>query len=414
LLFGTLIAQYMGADIDKRDSQGACNMNKSISRRNFLRGGAAAAAGLAASSVVLPQAAMASTGDELCTVLDISKCIGCEACVDACREQWQDTVPDPVSPMPKPFPPRVPTQDWSKKKHVQDRLTPYNFLYVEMLSIKHKGEDVEVNLPRRCMHCVNPPCTNLCPFGAGRVEKNGIVHIDEEVCLGGAKCKKVCPWQVPQRQSGVGVYLDILPEYAGNGVMFKCHRCLPLVKEGKQPKCIEVCPEKVQSIGPRQSQIQKATALAKEKAKADGRSEGDWKEYVYGLDENGGTNTIYVSHVPVKELSEAIAADHAGRVGKGKGAGQGQGKGQGRGAGASMGANQGGQKRKAGAGGLMHLNPVANSMASEENLTWALVLAPIAGLAAGFTKLFGKKQPDVRSEKTRKNWTNVDKKDGDS
>ena len=74
-------------------------MDKAISRRNFLRGGAAAAAGLAASKVVLPQAAMASTGDELCTVLDISKCIGCEACVDGCREKWQATVPDPVEPM---------------------------------------------------------------------------------------------------------------------------------------------------------------------------------------------------------------------------------------------------------------------------------------------------------------------------
>lgn len=377
-------------------------MDKPISRRNFLKNGAAAAAGLAASSVVLPQAALASSGAELCTVLDISKCIGCEACVDACRETWQATVPDPVQPIPKPFPERVPIQDWSQKKHLQDRLTPYNFLYVDMLSVPHQGEEREVYVPRRCMHCVNPPCTNLCPFGAGRVEKNGVVHIDADVCLGGAKCKTVCPWSVPQRQSGVGVYLDILPEYAGNGVMFKCHRCLPLIKEGEEPKCIEVCPEKVQSIGPRESQIQKAIALAKQKAVADGRSQGDWREYVYGLDENGGTNTIYVFQVPVSEVAEAVRADHAERMGKGKGAG------------ANMALKKGGRKLGAGSRGLMHLEPAGNSMERAENLTLALVLAPLAGLVAGFTKFFGKKRGPVEPEKTPKNWTNIDKTDGES
>jgi formate dehydrogenase iron-sulfur subunit len=387
-------------------------MNKAISRRNFLKGGAAAAAGVAASPIILPQAAMASTGQELCTVLDISKCIGCEACVDGCRETWQSSVPDPVQPMPKPFPERVPTQDWSKRKHVQDRLTPYNFLYVEMLSVPYKGEAREVNIPRRCMHCMNPPCTNLCPFGAGRVEKNGVVHIDPDVCLGGAKCKKVCPWSVPQRQSGVGIYLDILPEYAGNGVMFKCHRCLPLVKEGKQPRCVEVCPEKVQTIGPRESQIKAATALAKEKAKADGKSEGDWKDYVYGLDENGGTNTIYVSHVPFSEIAKAIDAAHAAQKGPGKGQGKGTGQGQGIGQGSAT--VRGGRKMRAGAMGLMHMRPVANSMSNAENLTWALVLAPLAGLAAGFTKLLGRKQSDVPSGDQRKILDKLDKKDGAS
>jgi len=367
-------------------------MDKVFSRRNFLLGGAATAAGLAASKVVLPQAVGAASGQELCTVLDISKCIGCEACVDACRETWQATVPDPVQPIPRPFPQRVPIQDWSKKKDVQDRLTPYNFLYLEHLSVPHKGQEAEVHLPRRCMHCMNPPCTNLCPFGAGRVEQNGVVHIDPEVCLGGAKCKQVCPWSVPQRQSGVGVYLDILPEYAGNGVMFKCHRCLPLVKEGKLPRCLEVCPQQLQSIGPRQAQIEKATSLAKEKAVADGRGPEDWRDYVYGLTENGGTNTIYVSHVPFREIAAAIEADHAQRRGPGKGAAQGAGGGQGKGAGSGAGATKGGKGLRAGASGLMHMHPVANSMENAENLTLALVLAPLAGLAAGFTKLFGKKR----------------------
>jgi Fe-S-cluster-containing dehydrogenase component len=359
-------------------------MDKDISRRNFLRGGLAVAAGVAASPVLLPQAVQAADGSELCTVLDLSKCIGCEACVDACREQWQDTVPDPVKPMPKPVPSKVPIQDWSKRKDVSDRLTPYNFLYVEHLDVPHKGEEVELHVPRRCMHCVNPPCANLCPFGASRVEKNGVVHIDPEVCLGGAKCKSVCPWKIPQRQSGVGIYLDLMPQYAGNGVMFKCHRCLPLVEQGQQPRCVEVCPEQVQSIGPRQQMLAKAEDLAREKALADGADPERWRDYVYGLEENGGTNTIYVSPMPFSLVSQAIAAAHAQEAKPGQGQ--------------AAAAKSGGRRQRRGFAGRPPMGPVGDTMASAENFSLALVLAPLAGLAAGFTRLFGKKaKPDSQA-----------------
>ncbi|MGD9124387.1 MAG: 4Fe-4S dicluster domain-containing protein [Desulfarculaceae bacterium] len=352
-------------------------MPTDISRRNFLKGGAAVAAGVAASGLALPQAVRASSGEELCTLLDLSKCIGCEECVSACREKWQATVPDPVEPMPQPFPPRVPVEDWSGRKEVQDRLTPYNFLYVEMLDVEHKGEVQELNVPRRCMHCLNPPCANLCPFGAGRIEKNGVVWIDSEVCLGGAKCKAVCPWHIPQRQSGVGIYRHLMPEYAGNGVMFKCHRCRELLKKGETPRCIEVCPENVQSIGPRDQMVAQAIALARQKAQDDGQPQGRWRDYIYGLDENGGTNTLYVSPYPFQAVNAAIAKQHQElaqkmRSGKGKG------------------VKKGGRGLGRGLRGRPHMGPVANTMASSQNLTWALVLAPVAGLAGGLAKLFSK------------------------
>lgn len=357
-------------------------MSSQVSRRGFLKAGLAAAAGvgLSAGQAVLPQTLHAGGGEELCTVFDLGQCIGCEACVDACREQWQSSVPDPVSPIPQPFPARVPIEDWSDKKDVRDRLTPYNFLYVEHLDIEQGGKSRELHIPRRCMHCQNPPCTNLCPFGAGRVEDNGVVHIDPDICLGGAKCMQVCPWKIPQRQSGVGIYLDILPEYAGNGVMFKCHRCLPLLKEGKTPRCIEVCPNQVQSIGPRSQQIAKATALAKQMAQANGAPD-QWRSHLYGLDENGGTNTIYVSPAPFPGVNAALtklhleqaAADGPPRPGQGRGQAAKGGKGQG---------------RMLARAGRPAMGPVANSMASEENLTLALAIAPVAGLAAGLGRLF--------------------------
>ena len=96
-----------------------------ISRRSFLKGGLAAAGALASTS--LPASASSrEKGAQLATLLDISKCVGCEACVHACSEVNAGKFPEPEKPFPKMFPSRVPVMDWSDKRDVNDRLTPYN------------------------------------------------------------------------------------------------------------------------------------------------------------------------------------------------------------------------------------------------------------------------------------------------
>jgi len=197
------------------------------------------------------------------------------------------------------------------------------------------------------MHCVNPPCVKLCPWGAARKLENGISRIDSDICLGGSKCKAVCPWKIPERQTGVGIYLDILPALAGNGVMYKCDRCYDRVAEGELPACIEACPEDVQTIGPRDEIINKAHALAKEIG-----------GYIYGETENGGTNTIYVSPVPFEELNKSIE--------KGK--------------------------------GQPHLNPVKDTMGDANNLAAAMLMAPIAGAAAAAGKFYKMTQKGNQDE----------------
>ena len=312
-------------------------MGKELSRRSFLKGSLAAAAGAAASGVALPNAVKASSDKELATLIDLSKCAGCEACVEACHEANGARYPEPKKPYPKMYPPRVKTEDWSDKRDVMDRLTPYNWVYIQRATVKVDGEETEINIPRRCMHCQNPPCANLCPWGAATQEENGVVRIDDHLCLGGAKCKQVCPWHIPQRQTGVGLYLDVLPQFAGNGVMYKCDRCFDRLKEGKLPACIEVCPEQAQIIGSRDEIVAEAHRRAKE-----------MNGYIYGEKENGGTNTIYVSPVPFEELNKAVE----------KGPGK------------------------------PHLKGVANSMEDENNLTKALFIAPVAAVAAGVGKFW--------------------------
>lgn len=92
-----------------------------LTRRSFFATGMALAAGS-----VLPRAAEARPG-ELATLLDVSKCIACEACVAACRETNGHKV-SPARPFPKMYPAKVKAADWSDKQDVDDRLTPYNWL----------------------------------------------------------------------------------------------------------------------------------------------------------------------------------------------------------------------------------------------------------------------------------------------
>ncbi|MFP4445827.1 MAG: 4Fe-4S dicluster domain-containing protein [Desulfosudaceae bacterium] len=276
-------------------------MSSLFSRRSFLKAGLVTAGTAAAAGTGLATAARAAVPEtELCTLLDLSKCIGCQECVYACRDFNAHKFPEPQPseslPTMRPAE-RVRIADWSspEKRAITDRLTPYNWLYIQYARGEYQGRPFELNIPRRCMHCRNAPCSKLCPFGSAHQLTNGIVLIHPDICMGGAKCKMVCPWHIPERQSGVGLHLDLLPQYAGNGVMYKCDRCYDRVAEGKLPACIEVCPMDVQQIGPRKEMIAKAQALAKE---TDG--------FLYGLEENGGTNTIYVSPVPFEVLNQSI------------------------------------------------------------------------------------------------------------
>jgi formate dehydrogenase iron-sulfur subunit len=312
-------------------------MSNTLSRRSFIKAGLITAGAVAAAGVPRLSAAEAN-GAELCTLLDLQQCIACGACVAACREVNEAKFPAPEGPMPDMIPRnKVKIADWSsaEKRAVDDRLTPYNWLFIQSAAGEYNGEAFEINIPRRCMHCRNAPCSNLCPFGAAFTQGNGIVRIHPQVCMGGAKCKAVCPWNIPERQSGVGLHLDLLPQYAGNGVMYKCDRCYQRLKKGKLPACIEVCPEAVQQIGPRREIVEKARLLAQE---MDG--------FIYGEVENGGTNTIYVSPVPFDVLNQAIDAGP----------------------------------------GSPHLAPVRDVMASANQMALALAIAPVAGVAGAMAR----------------------------
>lgn len=323
----------------------------SLTRRNFLVG-AASAAGLSAMNLKAANAAgqpgdTAGRAAEYATLLDIEKCIGCGQCVEGCHERNGYRFPEVKKPLPVMFPPGTKDEDWSARRDVDDRLTPYNWLYIESVTVQKNGAPLELHIPRRCLHCTNPPCANLCPWGAAsRQPDTGTVSIDSQTCLGGAKCRTVCPWHIPQRQSGVGLYLDLMPRFAGNGVMYKCDRCADSFAHGQLPACVEVCPQQVQTIGPRHEILAQAQQLAQKRG-----------AYLYGVTENGGTNTFYLSPVPFSEIA---------------------------------------RQTKPGPG-RPTMGPVADSMAQAGNLTRMLVAAPLVGVAGAMVNVARKGQPQPRS-----------------
>lgn len=274
-------------------------MENGISRRGMFKLSAGLLAGATGLAALPKQLLAAPLEGKLATLIDLSLCDGCAdrsqpACVSSCKQTKNPTIPQVVDPIPSPFPTNI-IEDWSKKQEVADRLTPYNRIFVQKALVTVNGQEKNISIPRRCMHCDNPACATICPFSANTKDANGAVVIDQDLCFGGAKCKTVCPWQIPQRQSGVGIYLRVAKNFMGNGVMYKCDLCVDRLKEGKSPACMEACPKKAMIIGPREQIV----AEAEKRAAAMGG-------HIFGKQENGGTSTLYVSPVPFKELEQKL------------------------------------------------------------------------------------------------------------
>ncbi len=234
------------------------------------------------------------------TLIDLTRCDGCKdepipRCVKACREENSHRFPEPQKPI-QPYWPRKNYEDWSERRDKIDTLTPYNWLFIQKVEVEGKT----LFIPRRCMHCDSPPCVKGCPFGALSKQPEGNTVIDHSICFGGAKCRDLCPWHIPQRQAGVGIYLKLMPKLAGGGVMYKCDLCDGRIKRGEEPACVVACRERLKDgavyrFGPREE----IYTEARRRAEMEGL-------YIYGDTQNGGTSTLYLSAVPFEKIEAKL------------------------------------------------------------------------------------------------------------
>lgn len=137
-------------------------------------------------------------------VMDTRKCVGCNACVLACKTE---------NGVPLGF-----TRDWV---NTEVRGTfPH-------LSMEIRSE--------RCNHCEDPPCVYACPTGASHIAEGGVVLVDHDLCTGCKACVAACPYDAR----------FIHPD----GYADKCTFCYHRVSRGEDPACVMVCPTRSLTFG---------------------------------------------------------------------------------------------------------------------------------------------------------------------
>jgi anaerobic dimethyl sulfoxide reductase subunit B len=87
-----------------------------------------------------------------------------------------------------------------------------------------------------CMHCQNPACVHVCPAGAMTKRDDGVVLINQDLCIGCRYCEWACPYGAPQYR-------------ADKGVMSKCTFCEDLLAKGENPACVDACPMRAIEYG---------------------------------------------------------------------------------------------------------------------------------------------------------------------
>ncbi|MCG8417514.1 MAG: 4Fe-4S dicluster domain-containing protein [Proteobacteria bacterium] len=158
--------------------------------------------------------------------ISLSLCNGNRKCVHACVEENNQS--------------RNPAIQYIKVVEL-DRGT----LNLEKGTAYYEGDSVpaadKVYLPMQCNQCDNPPCVKACPVEATWKEKDGIVVIDYDWCIGCRYCMAACPYEARRfnyREPQVP-RADINPNqgYLSNrvrpkGVVEKCHFCLHRTRNG--------------------------------------------------------------------------------------------------------------------------------------------------------------------------------------
>ena len=186
----------------------------------------------------------ASEGVVFAYALDISRCIGCRRCVYACVEENNQS--------------REPQVQWIRVLSM-DKERGIDFSHANAYYQPDQvPEDGHFYVPVSCQQCRNPPCTKVCPVGATWQEKDGIVVIDYDWCIGCRCCMAACPygarhfnWSDPGLPAS-----DVNPamHYLGNrprprGVVEKCTFCIQRVRAGRYPACVEACPVGARKFG---------------------------------------------------------------------------------------------------------------------------------------------------------------------
>jgi formate dehydrogenase iron-sulfur subunit len=195
---------------------------------------------------------------------DTTRCIGCQACEEACTEK--NCFPEPDT----------------KPDAENQRSTGTEALsVVNAHSTKNKGI---VFAKTQCMHCDQPACVSACLVNAMYKTDEGPVIWKEDKCMGCRYCMIACPFDIPKFEYG-----------SLNPKIRKCVMCYDRLSEGKIPACAEACPQEAILFGKRGELLDIARKRIYDHPT-------EYIRHIYGEHEVGGTNVLYLAGVPFEEL----------------------------------------------------------------------------------------------------------------
>ena len=257
----------------------------SVDRRSALKiiatGGAAAAATAAMPSVA--SAKKEAPPGAMGMLYDTTLCIGCKTCVVACKEA--NHLPQSVGHIPDAQLYNAPLDLDATTKNV----------------IKlYKDGQRESYMKSQCMHCIDPGCASACMLHSlHKNETTGIVEYDPQYCVGCRYCQMACNFGVPKYEFNKLSAKIVKCEYCRHrqkDAATQTAAGLTHYPAGQGPACCEVCPRGAVIYGTRNELIEIARQRV---ADNPGRYVED---RVYGIEDAGGTQVVYLAHVPFASL----------------------------------------------------------------------------------------------------------------
>lgn len=261
----------------------------SLDRRQFIKLAGLGLGGLLLSPADVEAAEGLSTKDELALLYDVSKCIGCRACQNACRE-WNGTTPEIDADGLYDSPTELSANTWTLIKLAKPE-SDWPFMNFQ------------------CMHCTDAACVNVCPTGALFHNGHGFVSVDQEKCNGCGYCTQFCPYGVPgladtsfvTTRASPSQRPDYSPDNSvpdemggnlvtGEAVAAKCTFCQDRISNGiGGPLCAERCPTDALIWGERGGLLDQARARVEEL-----KSQGFNGARLYGESEAGGLHRLSI------------------------------------------------------------------------------------------------------------------------
>ncbi len=178
-------------------------------------------------------------------VIDVGACIGCRRCQWGCKEE--NNIPDTISP------PWIEVFEMKSEVDVTGHPSREDLKEGATTSYTESPREGRWYLPVQCYHCDNPPCVKVCPVGATYKDRDGLVLMNYDRCIGCRICVAACPYSARrfnwlEPEATVVVPNPLVPARP-MGVVEKCTFCVHRVRRGKLPRCVEVCPVQARHFG---------------------------------------------------------------------------------------------------------------------------------------------------------------------